>query len=120
MVLLSMGSSDESGSNEDGSSVFDHYVCFVVSGLIKFKQKIGEGKGNELRSTKTRSRGGMRPAGGTWIHRRGFYIRAWKQGCAVAMTFDDHVKLVSSLPIFMNFILFKKTPNIHWYLNAIA
>ena len=37
-MLFSTGSSDKSGSNEDGSSVFDH---FVVSGLIKFKQKIG-------------------------------------------------------------------------------
>jgi len=42
MMMLSTGSSDKSGSNEDGSSVFDHYVCFVVSGLIKFKGKIGE------------------------------------------------------------------------------
>lgn len=30
-MLLSMGSSDKSGSNKDGSSVFDH---FVVSGLF--------------------------------------------------------------------------------------
>ena len=43
-MLLSTSSSDKSGSNEDGSSVFDHYVYFVVSGLIKFKRKIGEGK----------------------------------------------------------------------------
>ena len=41
MMLLSTGNSDKSGSNEDGSSVFNHYVCFVVSGLIKFKRKIG-------------------------------------------------------------------------------
>ena len=60
-MLLSTSSSDKSGSNEDGSSVFDHYVYFVVSGLKKFKRKIGEGE--ELRSTKTRSDGGMRPAG---------------------------------------------------------
>ena len=59
-MLLSTGNSDKSGSNEDGSSVFNHYVCFVVSGSIKFKQKIG---GKELRSTKTCSDGGVRPAG---------------------------------------------------------
>ena len=51
-MLLSTSSSDKSGSNEDGSSVFDHY--FVVSGLIKFKRKIGQREGKELRSTKTR------------------------------------------------------------------
>ena len=59
-MLLSTGNSDKSGSNEDGSSVFNHYVCFVVSGLIKFKRKI---EGKELRSTKTCSDGGVRPAG---------------------------------------------------------
>ena len=42
-MLLSTGSSDKSGSNEDGRSVFDHY--FVVSGLIKFKRKLGKGRG---------------------------------------------------------------------------
>ena len=50
-MLLSTGNSDKSGSNEDGSSVFDH---FVVSGLLKFKRKIGQREGKELRSTKTR------------------------------------------------------------------
>ena len=50
-MLLSTGSSDKSGSNEDGSSVFNH---FVVSGLINFKRKIGQREGKELRSTKTR------------------------------------------------------------------
>ena len=43
-MLLSTGNSDKGGSNEDGSSVFDHYVYFDVSGLKKFKRKIGEGK----------------------------------------------------------------------------
>jgi hypothetical protein len=51
MMILSVDSSDKSGSNEDGSSVFDHYVCFVVSGLIKFKRKIGVVEGEEFRAT---------------------------------------------------------------------
>ena len=50
-MLLSTGSNDKSGSNKDGSSVFNH---FVVSGLIKFKRKFGQREGKELRSTKTR------------------------------------------------------------------
>ena len=50
-MLLSTGSSDKSGSNKDGSSVFNH---FVVSGLIKFERRIGQREGKELRSTKTR------------------------------------------------------------------
>ena len=60
MMLLSMGSSDKSGSNENGSSVFDHY--FVVSGLIKFKRKI-RGRGKSYVQRKLVSDGGMRPAG---------------------------------------------------------
>lgn len=62
-MLLSTGSSDKGRSNENGSSEFDHYVCFVVSGLIEFVRKTGKGMGNELRSTKTRSDVGVRPAG---------------------------------------------------------
>ena len=50
-MLLSTGNSDKRSSNKDGSSVFNH---FVVSGLIKFKRKMGQREGQELRSTKTR------------------------------------------------------------------
>ena len=79
-MLLSMGSSDKSGSNEDGSSVFDHY--FVVSGLIKFKRKIG-GRGKSYVQRKLVSDGGMRPAGESGYIAEVLY-QSLVGGCAVA------------------------------------
>ena len=59
-MLLSTDSSDKSGSNEDGSSVFDHY--FVGEWI-----NLGNGSGKELGKScvqrKLVSDGGMRPAG---------------------------------------------------------
>ena len=43
-MLFSTGSSDKSGSNEDGSSVFDH---FVVSGLFNKVQAKDWARGGE-------------------------------------------------------------------------
>ena len=79
-MLLSTGSSDKSGSNEDGSSVFDH---FVVSGLIKFKRKLGKGRGKSYVQRKLLSDGGMRPAGEHGYIAEDLYQNL-EGGCAVA------------------------------------
>ena len=80
-MLFSMGSSDKSGSNEDGSSVFDHN--FVVSGLTKFKRKLGKGRGKSYVQRKLVSDGGMRPAGEHGYIAEVLY-QSLEGGCAVA------------------------------------
>ena len=79
-MLLSTSSSDKSGSNEDGSSVFDH---FVVSGLIKFSERLGKGKGKSYVQRKLVSGGGMRPAGEPGYIAEDLY-QSLEGGCAVA------------------------------------
>ena len=78
-MLFSMGSSDKSGSNEDGSSVFDHY--FVVSGLTKFKRKLGKGRGKSYVQRETRKWWGDETSWRIWIHCRGFISKLGRRLC---------------------------------------